>query len=123
MGFGEIWDWRPWGAVPEVAADELAARLAGDEPPQLLDVRSVAEWRQGHLAGARHLPVTELAGGLDALPLDRGRPVVVICLTAHRSPPAVRHLRRRGFRDVAQLAGGLRAWRAAGLPLAPGRRG
>jgi hypothetical protein len=45
------------------------------------------------------------------LGLDPSRPVVAICLTAHRSIPAVRLLRNRGF-DAAQLAGGMRAWRA-----------
>jgi rhodanese-related sulfurtransferase len=59
--------------------------------------------------------VTELPRRLDALGLERGRRVVAICLTAHRSIPAVRLLRQAGF-DAVQLAGGMLAWRAAGFP-------
>jgi rhodanese-related sulfurtransferase len=42
--------------------------------------------------------------------------VVAICLSAHRSPPAVRLLSRAGY-DARQLEGGMLAWRAAGLPV------
>ena len=59
--------------------------------------------------------MNDLPRRLPQLGLERGRPVVAICLTAHRSIPAVRLLRRAGF-DAAQLAGGMLAWRAAGFP-------
>jgi rhodanese-related sulfurtransferase len=45
--------------------------------------------------------------------------VVAVCLTAHRSVPAVRLLRERGF-EAVQLSGGMMAWRAARLPEARG---
>ncbi len=119
--------WLPFGSVPELSAAELAEALARPLPPQLVDVRSGAEDAAGRIAGARHAPVTSLAARLDALGLDPARPVVAICLTAHRSIPAVRMLLRLGF-DARQLAGGMLAWRAAGLPEArgthdPGRPG
>jgi rhodanese-related sulfurtransferase len=107
--------WLPFGRVPELPPAALAAALAGPRPPQLLDVRTAAEHAAGHVAGAVGAPITSLAARLDALGLDRARPVVTICLTAHRSIPAVRLLRARGF-DASQLAGGMLAWRAAGLP-------
>jgi rhodanese-related sulfurtransferase len=107
--------WLPFGPVPEIGAAELARAVAGDAPPLLVDVRTWAEHSAGHVAGAVHVPVTSLPAGFDSLALDRARPVVAICLTAHRSIPAVRLLRRRGF-DARQLRGGMLAWRAAGLP-------
>jgi rhodanese-related sulfurtransferase len=61
------------------------------------------------------VPITSLTELLPALDLDPARRVVAICLTAHRSIPAVRLLLRHGF-DAAQLAGGMLAWRAAGFP-------
>jgi rhodanese-related sulfurtransferase len=60
------------------------------------------------------VPITEVRDRLGALPLDAARPVVAICLSAHRSIPAVRLLQQGGY-DAAQLAGGMLAWRAAGL--------
>ncbi len=109
-----LW-WLPVGKVPEVGARELDAMRKGAEPPQILDVRTVAEWRRSHIPGSVNVPISELAGRLDALGLDKGRAVVAICLSAHRSIPAVRLLRARGFEQVTQLAGGMKAWWAEGL--------
>lgn len=67
-----------------------------------------------------NVPLGDLEDAANDLPLQSGEPVVAICLTAHRSVTAVRLLKRRGY-DIVQLKGGMRAWRAAGLPEAKGR--
>jgi rhodanese-related sulfurtransferase len=110
-----LW-WVPFGSVPEVTPEELQRRLSGPAPPQLLDVRTAMEWRNGRICGAVHIPINELRRRLVQSAMDPERPVVAICLTAHRSIPAVRLLQRRGFKDAAQLAGGMKAWRRRGLP-------
>lgn len=107
--------WLPFGAVPELSPRALADALAASDPPQLVDVRTAGEYRRGHVRGAISAPVSELRARLGVLGLDRRRKVVAICLTAHRSIPAVRLLRAAGY-DAAQLAGGMLAWRAEGLP-------
>jgi rhodanese-related sulfurtransferase len=107
--------WLPIGTVQEIAASDLARDLAGPNPPLLLDVRTEAEFARGHIHGAVSAPIHALASRLDALGLRPGRPVVAICLSAHRSIPAVRLLRERGL-EASQLAGGMFAWRAAGMP-------
>jgi rhodanese-related sulfurtransferase len=106
--------WLPFGRVPEIAAVQLAKDLARLEPPQVVDVRTEAEFAKGHVPGAVNAPIQTLAATLARLELDRGRPVVAVCLTAHRSIPAVRLLRARGY-EAAQLAGGMLAWRTAGF--------
>jgi rhodanese-related sulfurtransferase len=105
--------WWPFGSVPGVGADELLAALASPQPPQLLDVRSRGEFDEDHLPGAVNVPITELRRRLAELRLDRERPVVVICLTAHRSIPGVRLLARAGYRDARQLDGGMLGLRRA----------
>lgn len=107
--------WLPFGAVPEIGAAELAGLLRGRDAPQLLDIRTPAEFAGGRIRGARNVPLTALSSRLASLELDPARPVVAICLSAHRSAPAVRLLGDRGFK-ASQLAGGMIAWRAAGLP-------
>ncbi len=107
--------WLPVGRVPEIRAGELAEVLGGRPAPQLLDVRTPAEFAAGRIRGALSVPIASLPSRLDALGLDPARPVVAVCLSAHRSIPAVRLLAERGFQAV-QLAGGMIAWRAAGLP-------
>lgn len=112
--------WLPFGRVPEIAPSSLAELLERELEPQIVDVRTPAEFARGHVRGALNVPVTALPSRLDSLSLERDRPVVAICLTAHRSVPAVRLLRERGF-DAVQLAGGMMAWRAEKLPEATSR--
>ena len=111
--------WLPFGSVPGIAPADLADRLGRRPWPQVLDVRTAAEFAGGHLRGAVNVPVTALRARLEALGLDPARPVIAVCLTAHRSVPAVRLLRQRGF-EALQLSGGMLAWRAARLPEARG---
>lgn len=114
--------WWPFGRVPEVSSKKLHAMLQdGRSAPQLLDVRSVAEWEGSHIAGTLNAPVTELNARLATLGLDPGRPVVAICRSAHRSIPAVRLLQQHGFTRACQLQGGMRAWWKAALPVAGGQ--
>ena len=99
-----------------MSARSLADELRGAAPPVLLDVRTPAEFARGHVKGARNLPVTSLRDGLSGLGLPPGSAVVAICLSAHRSPPAVRLLRASGI-EARQLRGGMIAWTSAGLPV------
>jgi hydroxyacylglutathione hydrolase len=82
---------------------------------QVVDVRSQAEWDQGHIPGAQHIMLGELPQRLDELPRDR--PLVVQCSTGARSAIAASILQRDGFDPVINLKGGLDAWTAAGLPV------
>ena len=112
---GLFW-WWPFGEVPEISPTQLdIMRKGGSAPPQLIDVRTEPEWRSGHIAGANHVPITELDSRIASLRLDPTRPVVAICRAAHRSVPAVRLLRRHGFGNACQLQGGMLAWQQSGL--------
>lgn len=116
--FDRFW-WLPFGKVAEIAAVDLKARLDRREPLQLIDVRSVGEYTAGHIAGAVNVPIDQLRARLPELALDPARPVIAICFSAHRSPPAVRLLRQAGF-DAQQLRGGLIAWQRHKLPMVKG---
>ena len=71
----------------------------------LLDVRSAAEFRPGHLPGALNIPHTELRQRLGEIPRDR--PLLVYCASGFRSYLALRLLRQSGWPDVRSLSGGL----------------
>jgi len=117
------WDlFAPLFGVRQTPPWRLRRLLAGDRPPLLVDVRTPQEFRMFHIPGARNLPfppdpeaVADLAGG------DRSRPVVVICMTGHRSPPAVRRLRRAGFTDAANLTWGLSLYALLGGKVVSGK--
>ena len=110
--------WLPFGKVPEVSAVQLNKMWLDERArPQIIDVRTSAEWCNGHIPGAIHVPVNELGTRVKELNLDGSRPIIAICRSAHRSIPAVRVLRRNGFRNACQLEGGMLAWWKAELPL------
>jgi rhodanese-related sulfurtransferase len=115
VGFlARLFWWLPFGSVSEIFAPELKDLLESDSPPFLIDVRTAREFREGHIAGAVHLPVGELKRKLERGDLAReladSRRVVAICLSAHRSIPAVRLLSMNGYPHAVQLQGGMRAW-------------
>lgn len=115
--------WFPFGQVSEIAPRELVAKLGNGAGLQLLDVREPVEFRQGHIKGARNVPLHDLPRKLKTLGLDTSRPVVAICLSGHRSIPAYRLLRLSGYRQVYSLSGGMLAWRSDHLPTAKDGRG
>ncbi|MFC1772418.1 rhodanese-like domain-containing protein [Pseudomonadota bacterium] len=108
--------WLPVGHVPEINAAVLNARLSGDNPPKIVDVRSGVEWRRSHIPGAVSVPINELKDRLASLQLDAQQPIIAICLSAHRSIPAVRLLRAEGFENAVQLKGGMLAWWSKNYP-------
>ena len=96
--------------------DTLAAtRLINDSHAVVIEVRDAAEFATGHLPGARNIPLAEFAGRGTELPA--GKPVLVCCASGTRSGSAAGQLRKAGRDQVFSLAGGLQAWRQAGLPV------
>lgn len=97
------------------ALDTLAAtRLINDSHAVVLDVREPAEFAAGHLPNARNIPMAELDKRVNDLP--QGKPVLVCCASGARSSRAL-SLLRQGGREAFNLAGGVAAWRQAGLPV------
>ena len=96
--------------IPEMSATELAAALRSAAPPHLLDVREPEEFELAALAGARLIPLGQLAGGWGEIGNWRGEAVVVYCHHGIRSLHAAAWLREAGFTDVTNLAGGIDAW-------------
>lgn len=86
-----------------------------DQPHTLVDVRQPAEWQEGHAAQAIHIPLGEIARRMDEI--SQEKPVVLICASGARSSMAAVALSKQGFCEVYNFAGGMGAWRGAGLPV------
>lgn len=100
----------------DISVADLKAHLDAGEEFTLLDVRSPEEYvRDGHVAGSVLIPLPELAQRMGEL--DPTRPVVCICRSGNRSRTACQQLAQAGFPSVANVAGGMRAWVAAGYPV------
>jgi len=100
---------------------ELDARQANEwiarEKPLVLDVRTPAEFDAGHLPGAVLIPLSQLDARWEEIAAHREGKVLLTCRSGNRSTVAAEILVRRGFRDLYNLRGGVRAWSAEGLPL------
>ena len=103
----------PLVTLASVAAAELGGAAAGART--VLDVRTRSEWQEGHIPGARHIPLAELTSRLEEL-RDSG-PIAVHCQSGSRSAVAASVLEAAGFENVSNVAGGYAAWaRAAHQP-------
>ncbi len=94
--------------LPEISPRELAAEIAGPDPPFLLDVREPNEWEIVHLPNAHLIPRGELPDRLNEI--TGAREVVVYCRTGGRSSQATRLLLDLGFQNVRNLTGGVTAY-------------
>jgi rhodanese-related sulfurtransferase len=102
--------------LPEELSPRQVADLLNEADVQLVDVREPYEHEAGRIANDTLIELDHLPGQADAL--DRDRPVVFYCRTGSRSALATQAFGSAGF-DAHNLAGGLKAWVADGLPIEP----
>jgi rhodanese-related sulfurtransferase len=100
---------------PSVGAAEAAEALKARQAVAL-DVRERNEWKIGHIAGSKNIPLRTLR--TRTAELDPNRRYVAVCRSGSRSARATAQLRTAGY-DVVNLKGGLAGWQRAGLPLDP----
>jgi hydroxyacylglutathione hydrolase len=110
---------RPLAALPRIAVEVIGAYLDATSPAQVLDVRELAEFEDGHIPGSTNVPWHDI----DAIPagIDPGRPVLVICASGQRAGTAASLLQRLGATDVLHVVGGgVPKWGALGGSLRTG---
>jgi queuine tRNA-ribosyltransferase len=93
--------------VRQIPSPEIAQRLAGGESLTIIDVRTPAEYVEGHVPGSHHIPLDELPASLEQLPRDRT--LYLMCHSGSRSDYAGKWLAQQGF-DVVNIAGGMLYW-------------
>jgi len=81
---------------------------------KLIDVRTAWEYNWFHISGAVNNP--ELLLDIKALPAKgKKNPLIVICMTGHRSPLVAYRLKKRGFKKVYNLTWGMLGWKLLGM--------
>ncbi len=101
--------------LAQLSVHELKTRLDRGSLKRLIDVRTPAEWGQGHIQGAAHVPLTEIMD--NRFDVSRQEEMVVNCGTGYRSNIVASYLQQKGYGQVYSLAGGLFAWSHAGYDL------
>lgn len=98
--------------VHEVDVAEAQRRTA--QGAILVDVREDREWAAGHARGAVHIGKGVIERDIEQKVPDAGADIILYCGGGFRSALAADSLRKMGYRNVASMAGGWRAWEAAG---------
>jgi rhodanese-related sulfurtransferase len=113
---GGLYEWAkaglPMAHIPQISADELHRRMTGGPRVTLVDMRAKRDYSTGHLEVAINIPAPDLRSRYKEL--DPNTPIVSICNTGHRSSLGASILKRHGFKDVTNLAGGMTGYNAAG---------
>ena len=113
-GLGSLADHPDLIGRTERLSPAVAAERSGTAT--VVDVRTPHERDEGAIAGSMFVPLSQLEHRLGEIP--HGRPLIVHCAAGYRSSIAASVLKREGFEDVSEIAGGMAAWQAAGLPVA-----
>ncbi len=97
-------------ALPEISVSEARDRLAGANPPRLIDVREADEFEFTRIPGAELLPLSQWPALVAEKLTDPARPMLLICHHGSRSGQATAFLLHNGFTDVTNIAGGIDVW-------------
>lgn len=93
-----------------------AVMLMSRKSALVLDVREPDEFAQGHLQGARNVPLSQLSARLKELEKFRDKPVLVVCERGRRANTAAKLLKSQNFTALNVLKGGMQAWIEAKMP-------
>jgi len=102
----------PVETIESIDTKELRERL---REVMLIDVRQRSEWDEGHIPGAVHFEGGRVAW--EELPFPHDRPLAIQCSSGNRSMVVSSVLRRRGYRNLIQVEGGIKQWEKNGFEI------
>ena len=94
-----------------------AVQLMNRQKAVVVDVCSPQEFAQGHIAGARSVPLGELEAKLEGAVKNKALPVILVCASGMRSNRALGIAKKLGYGNARSLGGGMKSWREANLPV------
>ena len=104
------------GAGGGVSAAE-AVQLINREKALVIDVCEPAEFANGHVGGAKNIPLAQLQERLPQVAKNKAVPVIMVCAKGGRAARAVGIAKGLGYDKAQTLSGGLAAWRSANMPV------
>lgn len=105
------------GQDVQVEAAVFKGKIDSLSNEQLIDVRTPAEFSEGHLEGAINIDYRDSSFASKVEALDKSRPVMVYCKSGRRSAAAAEHLKSNGFKVVYDMKGGILEWTAGSRPV------
>jgi rhodanese-related sulfurtransferase len=105
------------GAAAVGIAPTAVVQMINRDKAVVVDVCQAEEFVQGHIVGSKNIPLAELEAKLPGLVKNKALPVILVCQTGARSGRAVATAKKLGYEQAQSLAGGLKAWKTANLPV------
>lgn len=105
------------GANRGALSAESAVQLINRQRAVVVDIRAPEEFAAGHVGGARNVPLEQLEAKLPGTVKNKSLPLLIVCASGARAQRAVATARKLGYEQAQALAGGLKSWKAANLPL------
>ena len=95
---------------------QKAINIVNAEQGVFLDLRDAADYKQGHIVDALHIPSAKLADRMPELEKFRNKPIVLVCKMGQQSGAAGKQLKANNFDKVYKMAGGMTEWSNLQLP-------
>ncbi|MDB5730362.1 MAG: Rhodanese domain protein [Variovorax sp.] len=105
------------GAGSGTLTAQGAVQLINRERAVVVDVREPEEFAAGRITGARNVPLAQLEAKLAATVKNKNLPLVLVCDSGARAQRAVATAKKLGYEQAQAMAGGIKAWKAANLPV------
>ncbi|MEG6586247.1 rhodanese-like domain-containing protein [Dendrosporobacter sp. 1207_IL3150] len=96
-------------AVMKDVSTQEALEVWRSKQADFIDVRTNDEYTQGHIPGAKLIPLDELAGRITEIPKDTK--IMLICRSGNRSTTAAKVLLSNGYTNIYNVSGGMLAWK------------
>jgi rhodanese-related sulfurtransferase len=110
-----------WPTLQGMGAGELSAPMAvqliNRERAVVVDVSETEEFAQGHIGGSKNVPLGQLEQRLQDTVKNKSVPLILVCASGARAQRAVATAKKLGYEKAQAIAGGLRAWKEANLPV------
>src|SRR5207302_4572296 len=101
--------------ITEISPQDAAAKSKSGEA-LIVDVRDKDEWDEGHIPRATHMSRGTIELDIEEKVPDPNVMIICHCGGGGRSALAAETLQKMGYKNVRSMAGGLKAWKTAGLP-------
>jgi rhodanese-related sulfurtransferase len=105
------------GATAGSLTPALAVQLINRERAVVVDVCETEEFAAGHVGGAKSIPLNQLEQRLPEVVKNKTVPLILVCATGARANRALATAKKLGYEKAQALAGGLKAWKEANLPV------
>lgn len=105
--------------LPQLKPQEVVD-LINHQDGVIIDIRSDADFRKGHIANAVNVPRSDLPERMDKIEPYREKPIILVCTLGRSVMPVGKQMRKDGFKHVVCLGGGMTRWLTDNLPVVKG---